>query len=206
MMGAIDPDAALKIQPELLSGESLLWAGKPDPGVIFHSDDWYAIPFSLFWGGFAIFWEAGVLGYWGKSPRGGASTFMALWGIPFILIGQYLIWGRFLHDAWLKRRTFYAVTNRRVLVLQDGWKQKTITTYLGAIPTIEREGVTTGTLWLGAKYPVIAGRGQKTRDMSRFSLGNVPVFADIDDLDSVYRLITDLREKARNQTAVSGSN
>ena len=42
--------------------------------------------------------------------------------------------------------------------------------------------------------------------MSRFSLGNVPVFADIDDLDSVYRLITDLREKARNQTAVSGSN
>ncbi len=205
MMGAIDPDAALKIQAELLSGESLLWAGRPNPGVIFHSDDWYTIPFSLLWGGFAIFWEASVLGIWGKSPRAnGAPMFMVLWGIPFIVIGQYLIWGRFLYDAWLKRRTYYAVTNRRAMVFQDKWKQKTITTYLEAIPTIEREGATTGTLWLGTKYPVITGRGRTTRGMSRFTLGNVPVFADIDDLDSVYRLITDLREKARNQSVVSG--
>ena len=103
MTGMIDPEAALKVQPELLSSENLLWAGRPNPGVIFHSDDWYTIPFSLLWGGFAIFWEAGVLGYWGKAQSGGPSTFMVIWGIPFIVMGQYLIWGRFLHDAWLKR-------------------------------------------------------------------------------------------------------
>ena len=54
-MGPIDPEASLKIQSELLSGESLAWAGRPNPSVIFHSDDWYMIPFSLLWGGFAIF-------------------------------------------------------------------------------------------------------------------------------------------------------
>jgi hypothetical protein len=122
-MATIDPDAALKIQPELLSGESLQWAGKPNPGVIFHSDDWYLVPFSLLWGGFTIFWEASVLGYWARQPRS-PSTFMVIWGIPFILIGQCMIWGRFLYDAWLKRRTYYAVTNRRVLVLQEGWHEK----------------------------------------------------------------------------------
>jgi hypothetical protein len=35
----IDTQAAQKIQPELLSGETIYWAGIPNPRVIFHSDD-----------------------------------------------------------------------------------------------------------------------------------------------------------------------
>jgi hypothetical protein len=193
MMGPIDPEAAAKLQPELLSGESVLWTGRPNFGVIFHSDDWYLIPFSLLWGGFSIFWESGVLGYWGHGSKGTPSIFMALWGIPFVVFGQYMIWGRFLHDAWRKRRIYYAVTNRRVLILQEGWKRKTSSTYLEVIPTIEREGEVRGTMWFGPKYPVIAGRGQQTRGMSRFSIGDVPVFADIDDVEAVYRLVLDQR-------------
>jgi hypothetical protein len=42
---------------------------------------------------------------------------MVLWGVPFVVIGQYMIWGRFLYDAWLKPRTYYGITNRRVLIL-----------------------------------------------------------------------------------------
>jgi hypothetical protein len=193
-MGSIDPDASLKIQPELLSGESLLWAGKPNPNKLFHSDDWYIIPFSLLWGGFAIFWEASVLGYLGSS-KGTPSTFMVLWGIPFVLFGQYMIWGRFLYDAWVKRRTYYALTNRRVLILQEGFKRKTNSTHLVTIPSIEREGSYAGTLWFGTKYPLIGSRRQQKRNMSRFTFGDVPVFADIDDVDSVYRLALNLIEK-----------
>jgi hypothetical protein len=120
-----------------------------------------------------------------------------LWGIPFLIVGNYLVWGRFLVDAWLKRRTYYAVTNRRILVLQEGWKRKTNFMYLEAIPKIEREGTMVGTLWFGEKYPVLAGRGQKTRSMSRFDVGDVPVFADLDDVDGVQRLVQELREQAR---------
>jgi hypothetical protein len=87
-----------------------------------------------------------------------------------------------------------------VLILQEGWKRKTSSTYLDAIPTIEREGEVRGTLWFGPKYPVIAGRGQKTRDMSRFSIGDVPVFADIDDVDAVYRLVLDQRQSGPRST------
>jgi hypothetical protein len=202
-MGILDPRVSTQFQAELSTGENLLWTGMPNPEVIFHSDDWYLIPFSLLWGGFAIFWEAGVLGYWGNGAKGGISTFMALWGIPFIVAGQYFIWGRFLVDAWLKRRTYYAVTNRRVLVLQDGWKRKTSSIYISSIPTVEREGLTQGTLWFGPKFPVIAGRGQKTRSMSRFAIGDVPVFADIDDLESVYRLVLDMRDRAEQTKATA---
>jgi hypothetical protein len=196
-MAILDSEVSSRVQPELMSGESLLWTGRPNFGVIFHSDDLYVIPFSLLWGGFAIFWEAGVLGYWGNnsSKPGTVSTFMVLWGIPFIVIGQYIIWGRFLYDGWLKRRTYYAVTNRRVLVIQEGWKRKTAWSYISSIPTVQREGSQNGSLWFGDKYPIFGGRGQKTRGMSRFSLGDVPIFADIDDLDSVYQLVLGLREK-----------
>jgi hypothetical protein len=201
-MGPIDPDASSKLQTELLPGESIFWAGRPNPSVIFHSDDWYLIPFSLLWGGFAIFWEASVLGYLGNS-KGAPSTFMSVWGIPFVVFGQYMIWGRFLYDAWLKRRTYYALTNRRVLILQEGWKRKTNSTHLVTIPSIEQEGSYTGTLWFGPKYPLLGSRRQQLRGMSRFTIGEVPVFADIDDVDSVYRLALDFIDKGTHTPSMA---
>jgi hypothetical protein len=204
-VGTIDPEASIKLQSELVSGENLVWAGKPNPGKIFHSDDLFMIPFSLLWGGFAIFWESGVLGLWGHSSKHPAPFFFILWGIPFVVIGQYLIWGRFIYDAWLKRRTYYGVTNRRLLVVQESTKRKTCSMYIDAIPTVERDGGSVGTLRFGTKFPVVAGRNQRTRNWSRFNVGGVPVFADIDDAAYVYRLILDLSEKARSrQTEPAG--
>ncbi len=196
-MAYIDPRSVIKVQSELIPGENIHWAGMPNPRVIFHSDDRLAIPFSLLWTGFFVYWEAGALGYWGK---GGKSGFMTLWGIPFLVIGQYFVWGRFFVDAWLKSRTYYAVTNQRVLIVQEGWTRKVRFTYLESIPEIVREGTANGTLWLGPRLPVIAGRRQPTRDTSRFKVdGYVPVLADVDDVDSVYRLIMELREKRKTR-------
>jgi hypothetical protein len=199
-VGTIDPEASVRLQSELVSGESLVWAGRPNPRVIFHSDDWYTIPFSLLWGGFAIFWEAGVLGFFGHGSKGVPLLF-ALWGVPFVLIGQFMIWGRFVYDGWLKRRTYYGITNRRLVAMQEGTKRKACSMYLDAIPSVERDGGSVGTLWFGAKFRVQAGGGQRTRNLSRFHVGNVPVFVDIDDADYVYRLILDLSEKARSRPA-----
>src|SRR5580692_6078756 len=85
------------IQIELLAGESLLWCGQPLPRVLFHMQDIFAVPFSLLWGGFAILWEWGVTGHFGgNSHAHPAPFFFALWGIPFVVIGQYMIWGRFV--------------------------------------------------------------------------------------------------------------
>ena len=196
-MAMMDPRAVTKIQPELLRGESIYWAGMPNPSVVFHSDDWVAVPFSLAWGGFAIFWEFMASGYGGNHVRDSGFGFMSLWGIPFVLIGQYLIWGRFVYDGWLKRRTFYAITNRRVLVVQEAGKRKTRTIYLEGIPGIEREGQTIGTLWFGPRLPLLGGRSRQSGGWSRFNLKEVLMFADIDDLEAVYRLVLDLKEKNR---------
>ncbi|HTS09095.1 MAG TPA: hypothetical protein VMP68_26250 [Candidatus Eisenbacteria bacterium] len=195
-MGPIDPEASVELQSELVSGENLLWAGRPNRSVIFHSEDGLAIPFSLLWGGFAIFWEAIALGLWPHNSKGPA-FFMVIPGIPFVLIGQYLIWGRFLYDGWLKRRTYYGITNRRLIVLQEATRRKSCSLFLNAIPTVERDGAFTGTIWFGSKYTTT--KGQRAQSWSRFSVRDVPVFADLDDAESIYRLILDLSGKARTR-------
>lgn len=114
--------------------------------------------------------------------------------------------GSFRLRRLLKRRTYYGVTDRRLVVVQEGTKRKTCSMYLDAIPSVERAGCYTGTLWFGSKYPVIATSGQRTPSTSRFYVGNAPIFADIDDADSVYRLILDLSEKCRtHQSAPAGA-
>jgi hypothetical protein len=188
----IDQSTFQRIQPELLPAESIVWGGRPVTSVIFHKEDAFLIPFSLLWGGFAIFWEASVLGLWGHN---GSWVFGAIWGIPFVVFGQYLIWGRFLYTAWLKRRTAYAVTNRRVLAVQEGRTQRVASAYLDSLPALIKESGSNGIGVLRFKPQLMNGRFG-WRSWNSLEVGALPAFVDVQEIDSVYRLVADLREKA----------
>src|SRR5438046_585524 len=68
-----NPETA--IQGQLASGERLLWSGRPVEGIVFRPSDAFMIPFSLMWGGFALFWEYSVIST-DKAP-----LFFMLWGL-----------------------------------------------------------------------------------------------------------------------------
>jgi hypothetical protein len=104
-------DAERQLQPHIRRGERLLWAGRPDPDVHFTGRDAFLIPFSLMWGGFAIFWEVTAI----VSSRGGGAL-LALWGVPFVVVGLYFIFGRFVVKHRRKLTTAYGVTDRRAIV------------------------------------------------------------------------------------------
>ncbi len=114
----IDSNAML-IQQELSSGEQLLWSGKPKQGLILRSSDAGMIPFSIFWCGFAIFWEYMAVAHTGKNVPKEVMIF-PLFGIPFVLIGLYLVFGRFFVDMNQRTKTTYAVTSERVMILTSG--------------------------------------------------------------------------------------
>lgn len=199
----INQDSFVAIRPELTSGESILWAGQPNPHVIFHKQDMMLIPFSLMWGGFAIFWEAGVAGFWGSASHAGSRwIFGMIWGIPFVVVGQYLIWGRFVYAAWKKKRTHYAVTNRRVIVVQEGCNRQTSSAFIASLPTIVKEDRANGSGSLSFATPALSGN-LGSGAWNTMAVGAVPTFVDIDDVDSVYRLVSDLSEKAHAAKAAA---
>lgn len=94
----------------LLPAESLMWFGKPATGLIFRKSDFFLIPFSLAWGGFALFWE--FMAY-----KSGAPIFFLLFGGVFVVVGLHMIFGRFFYDAVLRKNTIYAFTGERLLRL-----------------------------------------------------------------------------------------
>lgn len=95
----------------LESGEYVLWKGQPGKGSLFTARDIVIIPFSLLWLGFALFWEVSVI-------MESNSIFAMIWGIPFIIVGLYLLVGRFLYAAHLRKKTFYVVTSKKFIIKQ----------------------------------------------------------------------------------------
>jgi hypothetical protein len=133
----------------LLDGERIVWSGCPARGVLFTARDWFLIPFSIFWCGFAIFWEATVL-------RSKAPGFFAFWGVPFIVVGLYLTVGRFGFDAWLRRCTQYAVTNRRIVIVRTGAFPKLTSVGLDRLPDLQltERPDGSGTIRFGPSQPI----------------------------------------------------
>ncbi len=110
-------DATQKILSELESGENLLWSGQPLQGIRLKSSDVFMIPFSLLWGGFAIFWELSVI------LSGGPVSFI-IFGLPFVLVGLYMIFGRFYMEAKLRKKTFYGLTRERIIIVSGLYRKK----------------------------------------------------------------------------------
>ncbi|WP_205196090.1 hypothetical protein [Brevundimonas huaxiensis] len=110
------PRTTDRFKPYLSSDEDILWTGQPKQGVMFTGKDIFLVPFTLLWGGFALFWNVTV---WMIPDAGeGAAWFMRLWGLPFLCVGLYMIAGRFIHDAMIRKTLFYAVSNQRILILR----------------------------------------------------------------------------------------
>ena len=97
--------------PYMTGDEYILWKGKPERGHLVNGGDVFVIPFSIVWCGFALFWEMTAI-------SSGAPTFFALFGLPFIAVGLYLVFGRFIHTAYMRKRTAYVITNKKIIRLR----------------------------------------------------------------------------------------
>ena len=179
----MDPDAQLAIAPHLDGGESLLWSGRPRQGLLIRRSDAFLIPFSLMWGGFAIFWEAAVI-----YAEGG--WFMTLWGIPFVLVGIYLMVGRFFVDAKRRSRTFYGFTRERAIVVSGlfGSRIRSINLRTLTETTLDERADRSGTILFGPPE-----RHQRASFDARES---TTTFELIEEARSVYNRLRNAQKEA----------
>lgn len=172
-------EAEQVISRELESDERLVWSGVPKQGLRLRPSDAALIPFSLLWGGFAIFWESTVLS--SKAPG-----FFALWGIPFVLVGLYMIVGRFFVDARQRTATAYGITNKRAIIVSGLFsrtvKSLTLRTLTDVTLTERRDG--SGSITFGTTPVWGAGFGGSSwPSKSGYQL---PSFDLIEDAKAVY--------------------
>jgi hypothetical protein len=174
--------AEREISGQLESGERLLWSGIPPQGLLLRGSDAFLIPFSFMWGGFAIFWETSVL-------KSGAPLFFALWGVPFVLVGLYLIAGRFVVEAKQRTRMAYGVTDRRAVIISGLFSKNVKSLALKTLTevTLTERPDGTGTITFGPSHPMARWYGNTAwPGMGAYSS---PCFESIRQARDVYATI-----------------
>jgi hypothetical protein len=147
------------------------------------------IPFTVLWCGFAIFWEWSAV-----SSR--APLFFALWGVPFVLVGLYMVAGRFLVAARDADRTWYALTDRRIMISGGAFRPRYTELDLVSLPAPELDegGRGIGTITFGPVYPAVRMVGPSWPGVR---MG--PALIAIPEAGRVFRTIADARAAALGQ-------
>lgn len=104
-----------RIRAELDAGESVRWADQPVP-TFFLITSIAPFLFAIPWTAFAFFWICGASGFKIPDFSKGGFSFFPLFGIPFVLIGLYLLSAP-LRDYGRMRKMIYVVTNKRAIII-----------------------------------------------------------------------------------------
>jgi len=184
-----------EITASLDLGERVIWSGRPRQGLLLRGMDAFAIPFGLVWTSIPLF------GAWATLRRPNGDLFALIPVIPFILIGLYLIVGRFFIDAAQRRRTFYALTNERILIVSGLWSRDIRSIALRMLDQVDVSARASG------EGTITFGRGA----YRSFALPGwpgmkgylAPMFEMIPDVAAVAKLIRDA-QRAANAPAEPG--
>jgi len=180
------------VQFPLDPGERQLWAGYPRQGIVLRASDAGVIPFTCMWAGFAVYWELTVV-------RLHAPFFLPLWGVPFLLVGVYIVVGRFFVDAWRRARTVYAVTSERVIIARGGPASRVISLPLATLSdvTLNERSDGSGTITFG---PAIA-RQLFTRGPLPGAGPQVPAFEMVAGARSICEVIRSAQKAASERAS-----
>lgn len=126
---------------ELSSGETLLWTGAPDPSRMARPT-WGLCMFGVLWTAFTIFFWVLSNGSPASQSSGVASgwTWNAfssqLFPLVFVIIGLFMTLSPAI-TYWMALKTVYAVTNQRLLIIEQGTKRSTRSFDRSAINVLE---------------------------------------------------------------------
>ncbi len=150
-------DAATVISQQLTGGERLVWSGRPRGGIRFRGADIFFVPFSLIWCSFAIFWEvmASAPTAAGHGRPGNVAFVFPIFGVPFVLVGLYFVFGRFLADARMRAKTCYGVTNERIVIVSQFFGKRVKSLNLRTLNdiTLSERGDGSGVITFGPTQP-----------------------------------------------------
>ncbi|MHB8691911.1 MAG: hypothetical protein ACYDHH_11745 [Solirubrobacteraceae bacterium] len=154
------------------------------------------VPITLLWAVFACVWEGVALGAVSSTGHA-APAFFPLFGLPFVAIGLYGLVGRFFYRAHRKRRTVFALTDRRVLsLLRRPGGEALEAAFISTIPVLNTR-VThdgSGTLVFGSAPWLRGLYANSGLEFLTRQAGPTPIsFYDVPDVARVAAVVEQLR-------------
>lgn len=175
------------LRPYLHDGEEVLWTGKPYASVPFVPNIGTVI-FAIFFFGFSVFWTVGA------SAAGGA---FGLFGLPFIGMGCFLIYQMLFGQKKQYKKTVYAVTDRRAIILTHTLRGASCTDFpfanLQSVTLSAVRGEAGSILFPSFYTPNHYPSSHRGATTVYYTASGVPQngFYMIDNVRSVYRLISE---------------
>ena len=141
----------------LQDGETILWQGQPDGSV-----DWRlcfnaagAVGLAIALGG--LLWM--VMAF--TISSGGPAFFrffFPLFGLPFLALGLYMGFGAAVFDAYMRRHTWYTLTDRTAFVATNAAGEKRLHSFpIRDMPRLDLEDGLIGSVLFGAVDDRLAG-------------------------------------------------
>ena len=162
--------------------ERIIWSGQPTQGLRFAPQDILAVPFAAFWL-LMVVTIFGVVATDATDVNPVAFVMLPM----FVLVGLYMLVGRFFVDIIARRRTHYVLTNQRALIESGLFTANKNSVNLAAAAEMQFQG------------------GRKGRGTIKFGSTNVfyamvppswpgagsvlpPTFHDVEDAERIYGL------------------
>ena len=168
---------------ELAPGERMIWSGVSRAGIVFRGSDLTQVPISI-----AILYIF-TSKYRSASLDGALER--VLWSALLATV-LYVVFGRFLYDALRRRRSVYAITSERVMMINSVWTRYVKSYALSSITDIKldekKNGV--GNIWLGRRFLPPGWHDPRTLP----SRTHRNAFEMIPDAKHVYELLLEARQ------------
>ena len=183
-------DAFADVDPfagHLVRGEKIVWQGQPQQGFMLTSRDGLLIPLSLLWCGMAV---SGLIN--GLRAPGGETTLISAARIVFVALGLYFVFGRFIFDASVRARAYYALTDRRILIVKNWPTSKFQSLNLDRLPeaNLSESSNGRGSITFGTN-PSMSFRGDGSLTLPN---DQAPCFLGIENVRMVFSMIQDQRQ------------
>ncbi len=191
-----------RLQNVFIPGEEIIWAGQPDPTVIFSRKDSFIVPYSLIFNGIMFHGISRFITHMLSIKLGPTDVFYNAVMIPALLVftlmttvALYLLFGRFIYKKWKKEHTIHIITNRRLLNFFDYKKGNLDGIALEDVEKVSKEVSSDG------HGTIIFGDVKKRAmryDNTGLDFANdlyyKPAFAfyDIKNVNQVYKIINEL--------------
>jgi hypothetical protein len=184
----MDDEIENELRPELAKDERLLWTGRPRTGLLFQPYDAVLIPFSLFWCGMitVIFYSSMA-----NSRNGAPLIFIS----PFLLVGLYLLFGRFYVDSQRRKNTVYGITENRIIIRSGIWSRAVKSFNIKVLPNLtlreKRDG--TGTIYIGTPNSLYMMSSNMAATWP--GVPRIPSLESVPEVRKIYQLILQLQQK-----------